>query len=127
MSIKTLLEVEIEDELTELSGKELGSTEHKAGVDCVAKLMEKAIEIEKLEADTQREERTRKFEEELKLRQAKDERVHRIVQNCISAAGILVTAGLTIWGTKTSLKFEETGSITTTIGRGFINKLLPKK
>ena len=29
--------------------------------------------------------------------------------------------------TLTSLKFEEEGTVTTIVGRGFVNKLLPKK
>lgn len=127
MSIRTLLEVEIEDEFNELADLEKGTDKHKATVDSVAKLMDRAIELEKLEAAAKEREQDRKFENELKLKQAKDERLDRIVKNCISVAGIVLPIGLTIWGTKTSLKFEEEGTITTTIGRGFINKLLPKK
>jgi hypothetical protein len=126
MSIETALKVEIEEELTELSNLDLGSAEHKAGVDSVTKLMDKAIELDELELKLQEQE-DRKRDYELKEKQAKDEKIDRIVKNVISAVGILVTAGITVWGTKTSLKFEETGSITTSIGRGFINKLLPKK
>ncbi len=127
MSIKTLLEVEIEEELDKLAGMKPGTDEHKVTVDSIGKLMDRAIELEKLEAATQEKETDRKFDNELKLKQAKDERLDRIVKNIISVAGIVLPIGLTIWGTKTSLKFEEEGTVTTTIGRGFINKLLPKK
>lgn len=127
MSIKTLLEVEIQDEFDELSNMEKGTDKHKATVDSVTKLMDRAIELEKLKAAAEEKENDRKFENELKLKQAKDERLDRIVKNVISVAGIVTTIGLTVWGTKTSLKFEEEGTITTTIGRGWINKLLPKK
>lgn len=127
MSIKTLLEVEIEDEFEKLANMEPGTDEHRATVDSVAKLMDRAIELEKLDAESQEKEKDRKFDTDLKLKQAKDERLDRIVKNIISVAGIVLPIGLTIWGTKTSLKFEEEGTVTTTIGRGFINKLLPKK
>ena len=127
MSIKTLLEVEIEDEFDKLASMTPGTEEHKATVDSVAKLMDRAIELEKLADAAEEKEKDRKFDNDLKLKQAKDERLDRIVKNIISVAGIVLPIGLTIWGTKTSLKFEEEGTVTTTIGRGFINKLLPKK
>lgn len=127
MSIKTLLEVEIEEQLTGLASMERGSDEHKTAVDNVAKLMDRAIELEKLETASMEKEKDRAIENYLKQEQVKDERLDRIVKNCISVAGIVLPIALTVWGTKTSLKFEEDGTITTTIGRGFINKLLPKK
>lgn len=127
MNVETLLRVEIEDQFVKLGSMTPGSEEHKATVNTAAALTDRLLELEKLEAETQYKENTRKFEEELKLRQAKDERLDRIVKNCISAAGVVLPICLAIWGTKTSLKFEEEGTITTTIGRGFINKLLPKK
>lgn len=127
MSIKTLLEVEIEDEFNELADLEKGTDKHKATVDSVVKLMDRAIELEKLEAAAQEKEQDRKFENELKLKQAKDERLDRIVKNCISVAGIVLPIGLTIWGTVTSLEFEKDNTVTTPVGRLFINKLLPKK
>lgn len=48
------------------------------------------------------------------------------IQTTISIVTIAVPALLTIWGTCKSLKFEETGTITTPIGKGFINRLFPK-
>ena len=48
------------------------------------------------------------------------------IQTAISIVTIAVPALLTIWGTCKSLKFEETGTITTPIGKGFINRLFPK-
>lgn len=127
MSIKTLLEVEIEEEFEKLSGMKPGTDEHKATVDSVAKLMDRAIELEKLEDAAEEREHDRKFDNELKLKQAKDEKLDRIAKNVISAAGIVLPICLTIWGTVTSLEFEKESSVTTPIGRLFINKLLPKK
>ena len=127
MSLGTALEVAIEDELNGLAGLEQGSEQHKAAVDSVVKLMDRAIEFDKVEVALQEQKNTREFENDLKLKQAKDEKLDRIVKNCISVAGIVLPICLTVWGTKTSLKFEEEGTVTTTIGRGFINKLLPKK
>ena len=127
MSIKTLLEVEIEDQFDKLSEMEKGSDEYKATVDSAIKLTDRMIELEKLEDDRLDREQSRKFDSELKLSEVKEDRKDRIIKNCISVAGIVLPIIVTVWGTKTSLKFEEEGTITTSIGRGFINKLLPKK
>ena len=127
MSIKTLLEVEIEDQFDKLSEMEKGSDEYKATVDSAIKLTDRMIELEKLEDERLDKEQSRKFDSELKLSEVKEDRKDRIIKNCISVVGIVLPIIVTVWGTKTSLKFEEEGTITTSIGRGFINKLLPKK
>ena len=116
MNIETLLFKEIEDEFGELKKQEVGSDGYKSGVDGLAKLMDRAIEIEKLNIEIEQKEKDRK-----------EEQKDRFVKNCITGSGIAISAILTVWGTLKSLKFEETGTVTTLIGRGFINKLLPKK
>ena len=63
----------------------------------------------------------------MRERQLQDEKKDRLVKNVLTLLGIAVPTVVTIWGTNKSLKFEETGSVTTIMGRGFINKLLPKK
>lgn len=79
-------------------------------------LMDREIRYRELEHKIQKE--------RAELEASKKERVSR---NIIGIAGIVIPSVITIWGTVKTLKFEETGSITTTIGRGFINKLIPKK
>lgn len=69
----------------------------------------------------------REFDECLKKKQFEDEKKDRLIKNCISIAGIIIPIIVTIWGTKKSFEFEKEGTITTIMGRGFINKLLPKK
>ena len=116
MEIRELLNYEIRDEIERLGELEIGSEPYKATVDGVTKLFDRAIELEK--SDVERKER---------LKQAKEDRVDRWVKNAISVAGIIIPISVTIWGTLKTLKFEETGTVTTIMGRGFINKLLPKK
>ena len=64
---------------------------------------------------------------DFKQKQIEEERKDRLIRNCISAAGIVIPSLITIWGTLKTFKFEEDGTITTVMGRGFINKLLPTK
>lgn len=116
MSIETLLRDEVRNELDELKDMEKGSEEYKATVDGITKLVDRVIEIEKLAIDSQDKEDHRD-----------EDRRDRIIKNFIAVAGIVVPSALTIWGTLKSFEFEEKGAVTTIMGRGFINKLLPKK
>lgn len=127
VNIETLLYDEIETEFDKLSKLEPGSEKYKVTLDGLTKLMDRAIEIEKVDIDCKDKEATRESEQLLKEQQMSEDKKDRLVKNIISAAGVVLPLIVTIWGTKVSLKFEEEGTFTTIMGRGFINKLLPKK
>lgn len=126
-NIKTLLGEEIEDQLNELSGKTMGSEEYKASVDGVVKLLDRKIEMDKLEIEVENNERAREHELAIKSAEITDEKQDRLIRNVLAAAGIVIPTALTVWGTLKSFEFEKEGTVTTIVGRGFINKLLPKK
>lgn len=127
MNIEHLLYDEIETEFETLRDKTPGSDEHKAIVDEIVKLMDRAIEMEKVNNDCQDKTEVRENDQAMKQQQLDDEKRDRLIKNAISVAGIVLPLIVTIWGTKVSLKFEEEGTFTTIMGRGFVNKLLPKK
>ena len=127
MRIETQLKEEIAKELTEIGKMQLGSDEYRGTVDGVAKLMDRAIELERLDIESHEKVETRQAEEDFRMKQMEDERKDRIAKNCIAVAGIVVSTAVTVWGTIKSINFEKEGTITTIMGRGFINKLLPKK
>lgn len=127
MNIKDLLSEEIESEFKELKSMDLGSEKYKTTVDGLTKLVDRAIEIEKTEIENDEKVTSREIDNDFKSQQMEDERKDRLVRNGIAIAGIVIPTAVTIWGTLKSFKFEETGTVTTIIGRGFINKLIPKK
>ena len=113
MSMTTKLNVEIEDKLDELTNMDPSTKEYDVAVDSVTKLMDRAIEIEKLESsDSQNE------------KQMKEDRKSRLVKNCIDVGSIVLPLAVTIWGARASFKFEETGTITTSVGRKFMDKII---
>lgn len=126
-NIETLLHEEIQDGFDALSRMERGTETHKTTVDEVAKLFDKAIEIEKLEIEAKEREKAREIEASLKQAQMEEDRKDRRVKNGIAIGGIVLPLAVTIWGTFKTFRFEETGTVTTIMGRGFINKLIPKK
>lgn len=127
MSIEVHLKEEIESEFIKLSAMEPGSDEHKATVDSVTKLMDRVIEMNKVEVDAEDKEAIRENDLRLRQQQMEDEKKDRLIKNIIGAAAVVLPLAVTIWGTKVSLKFEEEGTITTQMGRGFIQRLFPKK
>lgn len=127
MNIETLLYDEIETEFEKLRTTEPGSEQYKITVDGLTKLMDRAIEMEKVNNDCKDKADTRESDHLMKQQQLKDDKTDRLIKNIIGAAGVVLPLLVTIWGTKVSLKFEEEGAFTTIMGRGFINKLLPKK
>lgn len=116
MSMVTKLNVEIEEKFDELAKLNPTTKEYSAAVDSVTKLMDRAIEIEKLESsETQNE------------KQMEEDRKSRLVKNCIDVGSVVLPLAVTIWGAKASFKFEETGTITTSVGRKFMDKIISWK
>ena len=93
MEIKELLNDRIQDELAFLGGIDATSEEYTKAVDGVTKLLDRAIELEKISIDD-----ARKAEANV------DERKDRIVKNIISAAGIAIPVGPTIKPNENGLK-----------------------
>ena len=127
MNIEELLNDEIQDELENLSKMELGSDTYKVTVEGLTKLVDKSIELEKVRLEMSDKAENRETELDLKCQQMQNEKRDQIVRNGIAIAGLIVPTIITVWGTLKTLKFEETGTVTTIMGRGFIQKLLPKK
>lgn len=122
MDIETILRDEIRDEFDEMSKIQIGSDEYKTTVDGLTKLMDRAIEIDKIKTDAEMKE----ADAELKSKQMDDERKDRKVRNCIAIAGIVIPTTITIWGTLKTLKFEEVGTVTTIAGRNFMNQIFKR-
>ena len=127
MRIETKLQEEIANELDEVGKMTLGSDEYRCTVDGLAKLMDKAIELERINIERRDKVEVREEESDFRAKQMAEERKDRQIKNWIALLGIAIPTAVTIWGTIKSIEFEKEGTITTIMGRGFINKLLPKK
>ena len=126
MKNETMLHEEIQNEFEELKKIEVGSDKYKTAVDGLTKLMDRAIEIDKLNVSVEDRRDTRDVDAELKQEQLEADVKDRKVRNAISLAGIIIPTAVTIWGTLKSLKFEETGTVTTNAGRNFMNQIFKK-
>ena len=127
MSLEILLDKELESSINSLEDIPLGTEEYKASVDSITKLLDKSIELKKLEIETDDKIKTREFEERIKTQQMECERKDRIIKNWLTGASIVIPAGCGIWGFIKSIKFEETGTITTLSGRNILGSILKFK
>lgn len=148
METKDLLRDEINRVIESMKDMDVGSDGHKAAAETVTKLIDRYDELDKTtiqwsaqtEEDARQEaelnlkreqlEHEKKIHEDdeaFKEKQVKEERRKMIVNIVLTSLGIIIPTGVTIWGTYKTLKFEETGTITTAMGRGFIQRLFPKK
>ena len=127
MNIESLLREEIQNEIEILKTMELGTEAYKVTVDGVAKLIDKVVEMDKIDMEREELMVNKDVEMSIKREEIEMERKDRRVKNGIAIAGVVLPVAVTVWGTFKSFKFEEEGTITTIMGRGFVNKLLPKK
>ena len=127
MEIEKLLHDEIVDELGGLNTLELGSDKYKVTTEGIVKLMDRAIEMDKLSKELDERQKNRNEDLELKYREIdaeiRDRKIKNVITVVISGVGTIVT----IWGTLKTLKFEEVGTVTTMAGRNFINNLFKRK
>lgn len=137
INYKEALDGEISTELEVLESMETNSEDYKIMVEGLTKLIDRSMELEKIEiSKAQEAEKIKNEGEKIKLEtkkikfeaeEAKTNKIFQWIGYGISAAGIVIPVAVTIWGTKVTLNFEKEGTVTTMMGRGFINKLLPKK
>lgn len=137
INYKEALDGEISTELEVLESMETNSEDYKIMVEGLTRLIDRSMELEKIEiSKAQEAEKIKNEGEKIKLEtkkikfeaeQAKTNKIFQWIGYGISAAGIVIPVAVTIWGTKVTLNFEKEGTVTTMMGRGFINKLLPKK
>ena len=122
--MEKMLGEEIKTEFEVLKNTKPGDETHKATVDSLTKLMDRAIELKKFDATAAEENATRKIETDLKLKQMQEEKRDRFIKNVMAGAKDVATIGVVIWGTVASMNFEKEGTLTTSAGRKHLNKLL---
>ena len=142
-------------EMEDLEELELGSDKYKVAVDGITKLMDRAIEIRKLDNAVENQNADRELERELKVRQIeldeekvendaadkactraseeklrreqmRDDRIDKIARNVLTGFTFGGTM-FTIWClASATFTFEEKGTITSTLGRKVLGMLVPK-
>lgn len=138
-AIREALGNEILAELQALSDLEIGSKESQTAVENVTKLYR--LGIDEIRADNEYDEKwnrrkmdakheeselaKQKREEEVRVKELSEERIHRYVRYGIDVAGIVLPLMFYATWMKKGFKFEETGTYTSTTFRGLFNRFRP--
>lgn len=115
INYKELLDRQITTELKEL-GNVTDQKEFDERVRYISTMIDKSIDLEEME-DKKKSEKKKTIIDIL----------DKTVGYTINVAGIVLPLLVTIWGTKVTLEFEQEANVTTIMGKGFFNRLLPKK
>ena len=127
MSIKHVLDEEIRNELENLKKEKIGSNEYKANVDGVTSLLDRKIELEKLEVDRIDKIESRNAELDKRLRQMKDEKKDRWIRHGITIGTFVGSCVMYGVAFVASTNFEREGTFTTEGGRSALRNLLKLK
>lgn len=125
MSINHRLDEEILNELDNLERVTIGSDEYKANVDGVTKLLDRKIELEKLENERLDKIEAREADIEIRSKQINESKKERMIDNGVRIATTVFTAGVFMAGLVASTNFEKEGTLLTTEGgRSSLRSLL---
>ena len=127
MNVKSMLDDEIRNELENLGREAIGSEEYKANLDGVTKLLDRQIEIEKLENERLDRMESRETEVILKQQQLAEEKKDRRIKNSITVGTFACSAALYAMAFIASTTFEREGTFTTEGRRGALRNLLKLK
>lgn len=122
MKTLNLLETELQSKIEELGRTKVGTEEHEAVLDEIKTLTSSLKELKQISIDAE----DKRMNYELKSEQLIDEKKDRKIKNGIAIASLAVTTvtslGLAYW----TFRFDEKGSITSTLGRTILNKFIPR-
>lgn len=127
MELKELIQKEVESELKVLSTTDVGSDKYKATVDHIVKLTDKVIDMEKLEIESEKASEQLNASSDLKWQEIEANSKDRKTQNRIAIAGLIVNSALIVWGTLKTFKFDNTSTVTSTLGRDILRRFVPRK
>ena len=127
MELKELIQKEVESELKVLSTTDVGSDKYKATVDHIVKLTDKVIDMEKLEIESEKASEQLNSNSDLKWQEIEANSKDRKTQNRIAIAGLIVNSALIVWGTLKTFKFDNTSTVTSTLGRDILRRFVPRK
>ena len=126
MRNQIMLHDEIESELKNLGAMDCGSEDYKVAVDGLTKLLDRAIEMEKLDISKEEAEANRDNEIEKLMLQIEEDKKTRRSNVGLNLLTLAAGVGTAILGTFITLKFEETGSVSTIAGKEWTKKLFNK-
>lgn len=134
MSLKTNLEETINTGLEQMNRLDVSSDEFKKGAGSLGTLMEHLENMEKTEneysvkmEEIRSNDENKREDLELRKKQAKVDGRHKWGDKVLKVLDIAVPATITVVGTLLTFAFETDNTVTTQIGRDYLNRIVPKR
>lgn len=130
-NIEELLDEEIKSQIDALKDCEIGKSDYSETVNGISKLIDKSIELKKLEISVDEnarkatvEKENRAFDEKIKQQELEADKKDRKIRNWLTGAGIGIPVAVTIWANIYNWKKELGGTMTFSGGRKAMDSLL---
>lgn len=130
-NIEELLDEEIKSQIDALKDCEIGKGDYEETVNGISKLIDKSIELKKLEISVDENARkatverdNRMFDERIKLQELEADKKDRKIRNWLTGAGIGIPVAVTIWANIYNWKKELGATMTFSGGRKAMDSLL---
>ena len=121
------LDEEIRNEIEGLSDFESGSEEKLKAIKGIAELYKLKIGEDKSQVDAVDKEERRKTEDSIKSVELENDKKDRWIKVCIAGAELILPLIFYAVWMRRGLKFEESGTFTSTTFRGLFNRFRPTK
>lgn len=116
---KGLMDV-IEARLTFQPEIEMGTDEDRISTEGTAKLIQEYREVARLEIEREQKEKAQEQEYNLKVMQMENDRKDKMIDRGITIAGGIGSVAVLVWGTLKTFQFEKNGTVTSKVGKLFI-------
>lgn len=120
MKSTEIIEEEVVTTMASISEMELGSEQHKAAVDAVAKLTDKVVDLKKVELEERKINMERDEKNALRaieLDKIAHEKRDQKIKNGITVASIVAPIAAAIWANVYNWRKEANGIMSSTLGR----------
>lgn len=127
MFIKSDMNEEIRDRISDLNGLTFGSEEYERAVESINKLVETSLLYDELDNQVNNDKQKRHIENvELRIKQQelKQAKWDNVTKNVLTGIGIAVPAIMFTWATIGSWEFETDHMMTNSPGRKALDKML---
>ena len=120
MNVEKGLKDVIEARLTFQPEIEMGTDEDRISTEGTAKLIQEYREVARLEIEREQKEKAQEQEYNLKVMQMENDRKDKMIDRGITIAGGIGSVAVLVWGTLKTFQFEKNGTVTSKVGKLFI-------
>lgn len=121
--IKTLLDEEIRSQIKDLHDLNYGTTEYDSSTNGLSKMIDKYVDLSKLESDYDFKSKQLKQDVYLKEKELDQMKKDQKTKNIITGATFGLSLLTLVWGALNSWQFEKEGTVNSSFGKAFMKSI----